>query len=313
MAKLRTHSVLGAIDVGTNAVRLELARVLPNGSLETLHQERDPVRSGEGVFTTGYIPQAVATRLMSTLRRYAALCRQHHAKVRAVATSAIREARNRDDIVRRARAEAGIRLEVISGVEEARLICLGVLHGKAPKVRSVCIDIGGGSTEVATALGETPNALWSVALGSVRITDLFKTSGNISSKKLKLVREYVREVVREALPRPRPGGVRRALGSSGTIGAVVAYASDGAGFATARQVTVTLEALAAMSPRERRARFEPKRAELIVGGTVILDALLEHLRLNGVKAVQRGLRDGILVDSALQQRARMKLAGGNVR
>jgi len=95
--------VLAAIDVGTNAVRLELARLLANGSLELLHQERDPVRPGEGVFKTGLIPREVADRLLSTLRRWGALCRRYHAQVRAVATSALREAKNRDEIVRRVR------------------------------------------------------------------------------------------------------------------------------------------------------------------------------------------------------------------
>src|ERR671929_263462 len=130
LAKPLEATVLGAIDVGTNAVRLELARPLPDGSLETLHQERDPVRPGEGVFETGSMPRHVAERLLSTLRRYAAVCRRDAAIVRAVATSAVREARNGPEIVRRARAEAGIDLEVASGREEARLICLGVLHGK---------------------------------------------------------------------------------------------------------------------------------------------------------------------------------------
>src|SRR5262245_38928714 len=106
---------LAAIDVGTNAVRLEMARVRPDGGFEIVHQERDPVRPGEGVFKTGAIPPAVADRLLSTLRRYGALCRRHAARVRAVATSAVREAANRDDIIRRARDEAGLDLEVVSG------------------------------------------------------------------------------------------------------------------------------------------------------------------------------------------------------
>ena len=107
-----------------------MVRPLPNGSFEILHQERDPLRPGEGVFRTGVISREVADRLLSTLRRYAALCRRFHATVRAVATSAVREARNRDEIVRRARREAGLELEVVSGREEARLIALGVLQGK---------------------------------------------------------------------------------------------------------------------------------------------------------------------------------------
>ncbi|MFL5274112.1 MAG: Ppx/GppA phosphatase family protein, partial [Anaeromyxobacteraceae bacterium] len=147
MAKAARKTILGAIDIGSNAVRLELARPLPDGSLETLHQERDPVRPGEGVFATGSIARPVADRLLATLRRYGAVCRRDGAIVRCVATAAIREARNAGEIVRRARAEAGLEIEVVSGREEARLICLGVLHGKPPGARSLVIDIVGGSTE----------------------------------------------------------------------------------------------------------------------------------------------------------------------
>src|SRR5215510_5117224 len=128
---------LAAIDVGTNAVRLEMARLTPEGELEIVPEERDPIRPGEGVFKTGAVPADVADRLLSTLRRFGALCRRHGAHVRAVATSAVREAQNKEDIIRRAREEAGLDLEVVSGKEEARLICLGVLHGKPKTARSL--------------------------------------------------------------------------------------------------------------------------------------------------------------------------------
>ncbi|MGZ6133093.1 MAG: Ppx/GppA phosphatase family protein [Myxococcaceae bacterium] len=289
--------VLAAIDVGTNAVRLELARLLANGSVELLHQERDPVRPGEGVFRTGVIPREVADRLLSTLRRYGALCRRYHAQVRAVATSAVREAKNRDEIVRRARDEAGLRLEVISGVEEARLITLGVLWGKPPSARSLCIDIGGGSTEVASALGDTPNAMWSVGLGAVRMTELFGTSRSMSSKQLKLMRGYVSEALTEGLPARIAGAPRAALGSSGTIGAVVAYAAtEGSAYATGRQISQAVEDLVEMSPAQRRKRFDARRSEIVCAGAVILEQLVKHLGLESVTAVQRGLREGILVD-----------------
>ena len=180
--------ILAAIDVGTNAVRLEIARALPDGSLERLHQERDPVRPGEGVFATGAIQRPVADRLLATLRRYAALCRRHRARIRAVATSAVREARNRDEIVRRVRDEAGIELEVVSGREEARLICLGVLAGRAPRARSLVLDIGGGSTEVAPAVGEKATGLYSVGVGAVRLTEIFGSSSRVSPERLAVMR-----------------------------------------------------------------------------------------------------------------------------
>ena len=292
-----TELVLAAIDVGTNAVRLELARRVSNGGLVPLHSERDPVRPGEGVFRTGAIPRDVADRLLSTLRRYGALCRRYHAEVRAVATSALREAKNRDEIVRRAREEAGLRLEVISGMEEARLTTLGVLRGKPASARSLCVDIGGGSTEVAAATGENPTAMWSVALGAVRLTELFGTSRGMTGKQLKLMRGYAAEALTESLPARIARAPRSALGSSGTINAVVAFAAaEGTAHATARQLGQAVEDLAEMSPAQLRKRFDPQRAEIVCAGAVILESLVHHLGLESVTAVQRGLRDGILVD-----------------
>ena len=286
--------VLGAIDVGTNAVRLELARPLADGSLETLHQERDPVRPGEGVFATGSISRPVADRLLSTLRRYAALCRRDAARVRAVATSAIREARNGAEIVRRVREEAGLELEVVSGREEARLICLGVLHGKSPRSRSLVLDIGGGSCEVATATGEEPTNLWSVALGAVRLTEMFGLSGKFGRARLALVRSYAAEAFREGLPGrfPHPSV---AIGSSGTINAVVGFAGEGRS-ATRKALSRAVEELASMGLDERRRHFEPRRAEVVAAGAVILEAAVQHLHLDSVTSVDTGLRNGILVD-----------------
>jgi exopolyphosphatase/guanosine-5'-triphosphate,3'-diphosphate pyrophosphatase len=297
MRRANHDTVLAAIDVGSNSVKLELARPLPDGSFETIHQERDPVRPGERVFTTGIIPPDVADRLLSALRRYGALCRRFGARVRAVATSALREARNKEDILRRARMEAGLNLEIVSGREEARLICLGVLHGKPAKVRSLCIDVGGGSTEVASATGEQPINLWSIALGAVRLTELFGSNGRMPFKQLNAMREYANEAIGERLPRRLDGLPRRALGSSGTIRALVSYAAEeGSPHASAKHLTRAVEELVEMSPSERRTHFEPGRADIIVAGAVILESLARHLNLESVTAVDRGLRDGLLVE-----------------
>jgi exopolyphosphatase/guanosine-5'-triphosphate,3'-diphosphate pyrophosphatase len=294
--------VLAAIDVGTNAVRLELARPDPDGSLETLHQERDPIRPGEGVFATGMMSKETADRLLSTLRRYAALCRRHKARVRAVATSAMRDARNREEIVQRVREEAGLNLEVVSGKEEARLICLGVLHRKPPHTRSLLVDIGGGSTEVAIATGERPDELWSLALGSVRLTEMFDASGKVSPKQLRLMRSYVEEQLRKAMPERPEHLPRVALGSSGTISAVVGFAaSEGTAHASVRQLSHAVDTLAELTPERRRKRFDPRRADIIVAGATVLERVVKHLGVESVTAVNRGLRDGLLVDLLYRQ------------
>jgi len=298
------QTVLAAIDVGTNAVRLELARPDADGALETLHQERDPIRPGEGVFATGVMPEETADRLLSTLRRYAALCRRHKAIVRAVATSAMRDARNQQEIVQRVRDEAGLNLEVVSGKEEARLICLGVLHRKPPNARSLLVDIGGGSTEVALATGEKPEELWSLALGSVRITEMFEASGKVTPKQLRLLRSYVEEQLRKAIPERLPNSPRVALGSSGTISAVVGFAaSEGTAHASLRQLTQAVDDLSEMTPERRRKRFDPRRADIIVAGATILERAARHLGVESITAVNRGLRDGLLVDLLYRQDA----------
>jgi len=288
---------IAAIDVGANAVRLEIARSFSDGSFESVHQERDPVRPGEGLYQSGTIPAQVVDRLIGVLRRYAIICKRHQARVRAVGTSALREAKNRDEIIRRAKREAGLVLEAISGKEEARLMCLGVLSSQPPKARSLCIDIGGGSTEVAGAIGNLPTKLWSVAIGSVRLTEIFKCQGDISRKQLRLMREFAREAVKESLPAGIRGFPRVALGSSGSIRAIMSMAAaEGTAHATAEQISRTVEKLARMDPAERHQRFDTRRADVIVAGAVILEAMAHHLSLHAVTAVDRGLRHGVLVD-----------------
>jgi exopolyphosphatase/guanosine-5'-triphosphate,3'-diphosphate pyrophosphatase len=292
--------ILGAIDVGTNAVRLELARPLPDGSFELIHSERDPVRPGEGVFRTGRIPREVEDRLLRTLRRYAALARRHRAAVRAVATSAVREAKNGPDVVRRVKRETGIDLEVVSGTEEARLIALGVLRGQPPRARNLLVDIGGGSTEVAFAVGEQPQALHSVAIGAVRLAELIDSGGRVPPKRLDLLRSFAAEAFQKSLP-PLPR-LPRALGSSGTIFTVVSFAAKGERQATRKRIGKAVEALAEMSAEQRRRVFDARRAEIVVAGAVILEAVMDQLRLDRITAVETGLRQGLLVDMVKRER-----------
>lgn len=292
-----TGQVLAAIDVGTNALRLELVRMLPDGTLLPLLRERTPVRLGEGLYERGLIRKDAADRLIATLRRYAALCDRFGAKVRAVATSAMREAKNRGPLLARIRRETGLELEVITGAEEARLICLGILQGSPALARSLCIDIGGGSTEVAFAIGPRPKQLWSAPLGAVRLTELFDARGKISKQTLELLRRYSAQALEEALPARIAHAPKVALGSGGTIGALVGFVTQGRkSTLDARQLTRAIEQLASMPLAQRSLRLDPKRAEVIVSGAVILEALFERLGITSVRRVDEGLREGVLVD-----------------
>jgi exopolyphosphatase/guanosine-5'-triphosphate,3'-diphosphate pyrophosphatase len=249
------------------------------------------------VFAHGELAPPVVERLVETLRRFMEACREHGAQVRAVATSSLRDARNAAAVQARVLAEAGVRLEVISGREEARLICLGVLDSRPPDAPALVIDIGGGSTEVILARGDAPLGLWSLPLGTVRLTELFHTARRVTPKRLAAVRAHARAVLREgltalAVQTPPP----RAYGSSGTIQAL-------AGFVGPRRSRIidcallpeAAESLAGMKMRQRRRVFVPGRADIIVAGAVILEAVTDALGLTAVEAVDAGLRDGLLV------------------
>lgn len=295
---LSPGEVIGAIDVGTNAVRLKLVRLLADGTFEQLHQERDPVRPGEGVWETGAMAPVVVGRLTKTLQEYASICRRAGVgHLRAVATSALREARNRDDVVARVREAAGIELEVVSGKEEARLICLGVLRGMPASSRTLLFDIGGGSTEVGRATGEEPVELWSVPVGAVRLTETFGADGDITREQLTALRRFAQRAVAEALPTRIAGAPRHAIGSSGTIRAVCSFAArPGTAHATRDGLSSAVEQLVALGPAGRRKRFDAQRAEILVAGAVILESLAHHLRAESVTAVDGGLKEGLLVD-----------------
>ncbi len=295
---LDVGDVIGAVDVGSNAVRLKLVRVLGDGAFEHLHQERDPVRPGEGIWDSGAMGPAVVDRLVGALARYADVCRAYGARhVRAVATSAVREAKNRDEVTALVREACDLELEVITGREEARLIGLGVLRGLPASSRSLLVDIGGGSTEIVRGEGEEPIELWSIPIGAVRLTEIFGASEKLTREELVSMRLFAQRVVASAIPQRNKATTPHAMGSSGTVRAVCSFAaSPGSAHATRENLSQAVEELVRLSPTARRKRFDAQRAEVIIAGAVILESVAHHLRLSSVTAVDGGLKEGLLVD-----------------
>ncbi|HEX2570565.1 MAG TPA: exopolyphosphatase [Polyangia bacterium] len=290
---------LAAIDVGSNAVHLKLVHHDRSGRLVPVLKRRALIRPGEGAFQTGRIAKPALGRLVDTLADWGALCRARGAQVRSIATSAIRDATNQDHVVSRVRSHAGLHLEVISGEEEARLMCLGALAGMPADVHSLCIDIGGGSTEVALAQGEDPIGRWSLGIGALRLSEEF--GEEVGSQRVRLAAMRARAahavLVLPHLPSLPRGPRRGALACSGTARALVNFAAgDDASDATAGALSHLVEDLAALGRRQCERRFGPQRAELILPAAVILEALCRRLRLDWVRPTRRGLRDGVLID-----------------
>jgi exopolyphosphatase/guanosine-5'-triphosphate,3'-diphosphate pyrophosphatase len=303
MGRRRDH--FAAIDVGTNAARLKIARGRGE-RLDVVHSERAAVQPGEGVFERGVMARWVVDRLVGTLHDFADVCRFHDGAVRAVATSALRSAENRDEVVARVQRETGLTLEVIGGEEEARLTALGVLVGAAADERALCIDVGGGSTEIMLGDGEAAVAVHSVEVGGVR---LMQGAGGGGGGEVELGR--LRAVARGALARlPRKlacewmGKDATAIGCSGSVRALVAFATaEARRYVTRRELSSAVEELARMSAAQRARFFDPRRAGVILPAAVILEQAMEHLEVWAVRATRRGLRDGILVELSRGARA----------
>src|ERR671911_733238 len=188
-------TVLAAVDIGTNSIHLVVARVDAE-RFEVVDREREMVRLGSSARDMKRLTPAAMNRGIEVLSRFRQVAAIHGARLRAVATSAVREAENRATFIERARDEAGIDIEVISGFEEARLIHLGVLQAVPVFDRRVLlVDIGGGSTELLIGEKGETLAARSFKIGAVRLTDRFFPEGMATSKQVAACREYVRGIL----------------------------------------------------------------------------------------------------------------------
>ena len=301
--KPRRH-VLAVVDLGSNATRLQIAQVDALGRTHVLAEDRAAVRLGEQVFRTGRLSAAAIARTALALERFAKLAQRAGAEeVRAVATSAVREASNRAALVRTVRNHAGLNLEVISGAEEARLVCLGVLQGEPESERNLLLDIGGGSTEIISARGEEPEAAFSLQLGSVRLTEFFVESDPISRKQAKLVDEAVQDSLAQVDPL-LIGRHQRVTGAAGTTGAVAQLARKLAGRDPLSSVPVSYEQVRRVldrlrdsdSKQRRKWGVDPQRNDIIYAGTAICEGVMKKLRIQELAITSRGLRDGLMAD-----------------
>ncbi len=313
--------VLAAVDVGTNSLHLVIARVVDGDRFDVIAREKEQVRLGQGAGDMKRLAPDAIDRGVAALDRFRRLADAHGAEVRAVATSAVREAENHDEFLGRARHEAGVEVEVISGVEEARLIHLGVLSGLPVFDERILIcDIGGGSTELVLGEGGDTLAARSLKLGAVRLTNRFFVDG-VTKADVEACRRHVRSALVAFEPAVRAHGFSVAVGSSGTIEQVVRLARRRAGDEPPQRtwngVTATaseIEDVAAELARAARKGsldqvdgLDPRRIDIITAGALILEGVVERLGVAEVTVSEAALREGVLIDTL--QRVR----GGSLR
>jgi exopolyphosphatase/guanosine-5'-triphosphate,3'-diphosphate pyrophosphatase len=297
-----------AVDIGSNSVRLKIAR-LQAGRLRALHEDREVTRLGEGVFGSGFLTPESMAETVKVLRRFHRATQQIVTdSVRVVATSALRDARNSQAFLEWVRSATGWRVEIISGVEEARLIHLGLVSSRrVDRAPTLMMDLGGGSCELTVTQGGHIRDAVSLPLGAVRLTNEFLRHDPTRKGELKRLRGFVTREVNRITDRIATAKVKNVIATSGTAAALAAVASHlrrGAGrqrpVVSRAEMTRIAKRLARLPVAERR-KIEGiglRRAEIIVAGATVYQELMDRLHLKSFRYSPLGLRDGILAQMA---------------
>lgn len=313
---------VAAIDIGTNSFHMIIARADPSGHIETLDREKVSVRLGSGGDDFEHIDPEAQDRAVTALKGFVQIARRHNALIHAVATSAVREARNQHDFLKRVRRECGLRIHVIPGQEEARLIYLGILQALPLfEKRILTIDIGGGSTEYLIGRRGMPEFVQSLKLGAIRMTERFFPSGVVLPAQVDPCRTFIRSRLESMLEllgeRGESFAYDVAVGSSGTIKTVLELVNrllpdadrPANTFSSADLDSIVDMLFDAKTQEERIKRFglDEKRADIITGGILILQESFRILHIDRMVYSPYALREGVLYEVLFRKKKRDNL------
>ena len=307
--------ILAAIDIGTNSIHMVVVRIDPHLSAFTIiAREKDTIRLGDREQKTGKLAPDAIERAIATLKRCKDLASSLNVhQIIAVATSATREAANGAQFLQQIQQEVGLKVDLISGLEEARRIYLGVLSGMDfQNLPHIILDIGGGSTELILADNHDARFLSSTKVGAVRLTQDFITTDPVSPQQFAVLRAYIRGMlerpVEELRQKLKVGEEVRMVGTSGTIEILMnLHAMEKLGEVptplngyqlTRKEVRDLVKRLSTMNYDERFALpgMSDKRAEIILAGAVVLLESMNLLNQDKIVLCERALREGVIVD-----------------
>ena len=305
---------LGAIDIGSNSVRLIVAEALRGGNYRIIDEEREPTRLGRSVSTTGRLDDESMARTVQALGSFRQIAAGYQVTaLRTIATCAVREAANGAEFCRRVRGEVGLDVEVITAEREARLAFASVANAIDLAGRNVVVaDIGGGSTEIVYATGTLIDAIFTTPLGAVRLTEAFAVGDAVGAEAFAALEGEIASCLKKRTTRP-PFAPQFLVGSGGTFTTlaelVMAAKRESdlpvAGYRVSHaEIRHLLDRLRKTPLRARRELpgMTPDRADIIIAGLSIIDGLLKRFRCNTVVVHTRGVRDGLLremIDEAL--------------
>jgi exopolyphosphatase/guanosine-5'-triphosphate,3'-diphosphate pyrophosphatase len=292
-----------AVDIGSNSVRLKIAEA-NRDRLKTVHEDREVTRLGAGVFGNGSLEPHAMAHTIQVLQRFFRTTQGYAVdRVRVVATSALRDARNSRAFVDWVRTATGWRVEIISGLEEGRLIHLGIVsNSRIANARALLIDLGGGSCELTLSDQGHIAEMVSLPIGAVRLTQTFLHADPPRKNELEQMRALIEREIARVLQRIVDARVQNVIATSGTAAALSNY-YVGRGDEGSKPAAVPQEALSKiardlskrdLAQRQSLRGIGPRRAEIIVAGAMVFSELLEMCKLRSFRYLPLGLRDGLL-------------------
>ena len=310
----------GAIDVGSNSVHLVMAEISPEGDFRILGRDKEMVQLGKGGFARHVLTHRAIQEGLAALKRFVKMAHlKGITRLRAVATSAVREATNGGDFVEAVRTQLGLELHVISAEEEARLIYLAVRHAvDLGTGDNLIMDIGGGSLEMVVGNGRAAEQLVSAKLGATRLGELFLRSDPPAEAELKALRRHVDQNLEPIVQRIGKREFARCIGTSGTvenIATVCAYRRGATEIEPVTQLRISrgelkelLVELCEMTNEERRQvpGVDARRADSIVPGVVLLLTVMQAFGIAELEHCDMALREGVILDDIERHQGYLK-------
>lgn len=303
-----SSDLLAAIDIGSNSVRIVVAKAQDLG-YQILDEERENTRLAASLAETGELCPDSVEATLTALRSFVTMARGYGVgAMRAIATSAVRDAKNGPAFCERVEAELGLQVEVISPREEGRLAFLSVSRAFDVSDKTIAVaDIGGGSTEIVLAANGVVEEVYATRLGAVRVSEACRITGRCSDEKLDRATRYIDNELKRYVRKP-PLAPTMIYGAGGTFTALasvmIAADEEAAEDATTRGYRVNradlrhlIADLARLSLDERAkvSGLNPRRSDIIVAGLLVIERIMRRFRVNEVQVHTGGVRDGLLL------------------
>lgn len=302
---------IAAIDLGSNSAHMVIAEMDHVGQMRVLDMDKAHLRLGAAINSQGNISPEAISKTAETLRHMAEIISPYNATIRAVATHAARESKNYKTLLSEIKRIAQIHVEVIDGIEEARLVFLGMRYGLSlADITCLGVDVGGGSSEIIISKNDDISFVSSYKLGAVTLTDKFFAKSGYTNSTLKEMREYIRSVLSPLSHETETIPFQKALAASGTAKALAfihaksrsnVIMSDPNGYVISHHELRDLrDYLCKLLEPEKikiATGLDESRCEIIVAGTLVLEEISEKLNVKEWVITSYGLREGLVADT----------------